>query len=524
MSKRFILAHDTGTGGDKAVLTDLEGRVAQSAYQPYEVYTPRPDWAEQDPDELWQAFAATTRQVIEKAGIDPGEVLGVGVSAQMFNLLPVDENCRPLTRMLSWLDVRSVQQADRVLAHDTRTFIYEHTGNVPTAKDVVPKILWLKEARPDLWERTRWLLDCKEYILWKLTGKVGIDWHGASVFFLFNPHEKRWDEQVCARLGIPVEKLPPTFPSTHVIGEVSTQAAQQTGLLPGTPVVICAGDVAVAQSGSGANQEGRAHLCIGTATWVGVSSATQRNDPEKPFWALNHIDPRKWVIAGEMETGGGALQWYRNLLCEEEARQARQRGCSTYQVLDELAAAAPAGSGGLFFTPWLSGERAPVLDHYARGGFLGLSLGHTRAHLTRSIMEGVGFHIRWIIEAMEGVGFDFQALQAIGGGSVSPVWTQIIADITGRQLNVVEHPLEAGARGAALAVAVGLGVYPSMDAVDELIKVARIVEPQEANRAVYAHMYLTFRQFYEALAPIYRAGLQEAQEPRAEASPVPVCS
>jgi xylulokinase len=510
MTQKYILAHDTGTGGDKAVLTDLQGGVVASAYQPYEVYYPRPDWAEQDPEELWQAFAATSREVIRKAGIEPEEIMGVGISAQMFNLLPVDEQCRPVTRMLSWLDVRSVQQADRVLSPETRDFLFEHTANVPTAKDVIPKILWLKEERPDLWERTRWLLDCKEYILFRLTGKVGIDWHGASVFFLFDPHRKTWDEEVCARLGIPVEKLPPTYKPTDVIGEVTAEAAAQTGLAAGTPVVIAAGDVAVAQSGSGANREGKAHLCIGTATWVGVSSSTLRNDPKTPFWALNHIDPQKYVIAGEMETGGGALQWYRNLLGEEEARQATERGVSTYQVLDELAGAAPPGSDGLVFTPWLSGERAPVLDHYARGGFLGLSLGHTRAHLTRAVMEGVAFHIRWIIEAMEKTGFSIDAMQAIGGGSVSPLWTQIIADVTQRRLNVVQHPLEAGAMGAALTVAVGLGVYPNMDAVDDLIAVKRVVEPQAANHAVYDRMYGTFRQFYDALAPIYRAAQQEA--------------
>jgi xylulokinase len=448
--------------------------------------------------------------VIQKSGIDPREVLGVGVSAQMFNLLPVDEDCRPVTRMLSWLDVRSVEQADRLLTKDMQAFFFEHTGNMPTAKDVIPKILWLKEERPDLWERTRWLLDCKEYILFRLTGKVAIDWHGASVFFLFNPYTKTWDQEVCDRLGIPVEKLPPAFPSTQVIGEVTPEAAHQTGLRPGTPVVICAGDVAAAQSGSGANQEGKAHLCIGTATWVGVSSKTLRNDPDKPFWALNHMDPDKFVIAGEMETGGGALQWYRNLLCEQDACRAKERGVSTYQVLDELAATAPAGSDGLFFTPWLSGERAPVLDHYARGGFLGLSMGHTRAHLTRSVMEGIAFHIRWIIEAMENAGIGINAMQAIGGGSVSPLWTQIIADVTEHELKVVEHPLEAGAMGVALAVAVGLGIYPNMDAVDGLIKVKRVVEPQAVNQVVYERMYHTYRQFYEALAPIYRASATHA--------------
>ena len=317
--------------------------------------------------------------MIQKSGIDPAEVLGVGVSAQMFNLLPVDEDCRPLTRMLSWLDVRSVSQADRLLTGAMRAFLYEHTGNVPTAKDVVPKILWLKEERPDLWERTRWLLDCKEYILFKLTGVVAIDWHGASVFFLFDPHTKTWDEEVCARLGHPGGEVAARVPvNTGHRRRHPRRRPSKPAWRAGTPVVICAGDVAVAQSGSGANAEGRAHLCIGTATWVGVSSTTLRNDPEKPFWALNHIDPDKWIIAGEMETGGGALQWYRDASWPggsppgEGARRLDLPGLSTSWRLPRRRAAT-----SLLFAPWLSGERAPVLDHYARGGFLGLSLGHT---------------------------------------------------------------------------------------------------------------------------------------------------
>ena len=223
MHKPYILAHDTGTGGDKAVLTDLRGRIVDSAYQAYGLSYPRPDWAEQDPDELWNAVANTTRRVIEKTGVDPAEILGVGISAQMFNLLPVDERGQPLTPMLSWLDVRSVAQADRLLTGDTPAFLFQHTGNIPTAKDIIPKILWLKEERPELWARTARLLDCKEYILYKLTGRIATDWHGASVYFLFDPHRKAWSEPVCRRLGIPVDKLPPAFPCTDMIGEVSSQ-------------------------------------------------------------------------------------------------------------------------------------------------------------------------------------------------------------------------------------------------------------------------------------------------------------
>ena len=335
--KKYILAHDTGTGGDKAVLCDLEVTVLFSAYQAYGISYPHPEWVEQDPDELWNTVAATTRQVIVNAGIDPDEIVGVGLSAQMWNTLPVDENGKPLTPMMSWLDLRSVEQAERVVQGDNPDFLFKHTGNIPTAKDSIPKILWLKENRPEIWKKTASLLDCKEYILFKLTGKMAIDYVGASVYFLFDPIKKCWSKEVCDRLGIPVEKLPPAYPCTEVIGEVTEEAAKLTGLKAGTPVVICAGDVAVAQSGAGANRENKVHLCIGTATWVGVSTSTFRNIPEKPLWGLCHIDPDKYIIAGEMETGGGALMWFRDVLCIYEKRHSTHIGRSTYAIISKMA-------------------------------------------------------------------------------------------------------------------------------------------------------------------------------------------
>jgi xylulokinase len=422
----------------------------------------------------------------------------------MFNLLPVDERGIPVTPMLSWLDARSVRQADSLLSGDLPRFLFEHTGNIPTAKDIIPKVLWLKEERPDLWGRTHKLLDCKEFILFKLTGEIATDWHGASVYFLFDPYEKTWSIETCERLEIPLEMLPDAYPCTEVIGEVTPEAAQATGLCAGTPVVICAGDVAVAQTGSGANRDGEAHLCVGTATWVGLSTSTFHNDPHKPFWALSHIDPDKWIIAGEMETGGGALMWYRDALCAVEARQARGSGESTYRLINEMAAGVEAGSDKLLFAPWLSGERAPVLDHYARGAWVGISMSHTKAHFARSLMEGVAYHLRWIIEAMERQGLPVGTLNAIGGGATSPVWRQIISDITGRELRVLSHPLEAGATGAALTVAVGLGVYPNVEAIDDLVEIDQIVSPQTTYQKRYEALYKEYRQLYDALAPVFR--------------------
>lgn len=503
-TKKYILAHDTGTGGNKAVLCDLRGQVLHTAYQSYEIYYPHPEWVEQDPEELWNAVAATSRRVIQEAGIDTDEILGVGVSAQMWNTLPVSEEGKPLMRMLSWLDLRSIRQADRVVRDDLRQLIYQHTGNIPTAKDSIPKILWLKEERPEVWAKTAFLLDCKEYILFKLTGKIAIDWVGASVYFLFNPYTKQWSQEVCQALDIPVEKLPPAYPCTEVIGEITPQASKETGLKPGTPVVICAGDVAVAQSGAGANMQGKVHLCIGTATWIGISTSTFRNDPIKPFWGLNHIDPHKYIIAGEMETGGGALMWFRDALCVAEKQQALLQGNSSYDILTAMADATPPGADRLIFLPWLSGERAPVLDHYARGAFIGLSLSHTKGHMVRAVMEGVAYHLRWICEAMEKIGFEISSFNAIGGGCNSPLWVQIISDISGRTVHVVKNHLEAGAAGAALTVAVGMGVYSNMDEIDKLVEISHAVKPNLNHRERYNALYQEYRQLYQSLTPIHQ--------------------
>jgi xylulokinase len=285
---------------------------------------------------------------------------------------------------------------------------------------------------------------------------------------------------------------------------VTEQAAKETGLRAGTPVVICAGDVAAAQAGAGANQEGKIHLCIGTATWIGISTSTFRNDPEKPFWGLNHIDPYKYIIAGEMETGGGALMWFRDALCEAEKQAANAVGKSSYALLSGMAELTPPGSDRLIFLPWLSGERAPVLDHYARGAFIGMSMSHTKGHMVRAVMEGVAYHLRWICETMEKVGFQIDAFNGIGGGCNSPLWVQIISDVTGRKVRVVKNHLEAGAAGAALAVAVGMGVYSNMDEVDELVEFSHEVQPNISKAPRYNALYHEYRQLYEVLVPIHR--------------------
>jgi xylulokinase len=218
---------------------------------------------------------------------------------------------------------------------------------------------------------------------------------------------------------------------------------------------------------------------------------------------LNHIDPHKYIIAGEMETGGGALMWFRDVLCQEEKRQAATQGISSYELVSNMAASVPSGSDKLIFLPWLSGERAPVLDHYARGGWIGLKMSHTKSHMARAVMEGVAYHLRWICESMQRLGFHIEGFNSIGGGCNSKIWVQIISDVTGRTLNIVKNHLEAGAAGAALTVAVGLGVHPDMDSVDDLIEISKVVKPNPINHLRYDDLYNEYRELYTALMSIH---------------------
>lgn len=478
-NRKYIIAHDVGTSGDKAVLTDLQGNILNSSYVPYSMIFPSIGLAEQDPELLWNAVVQTTSDLIKHSKIAAKDIAGMGISAQMFNLIPVDKNYHPLMNMITWMDLRALTQAEHMLDLVSSEQFCRWTGNIPNAKDIIPKILWLKEERQDIWKRVHKLLDCKEYLIYRLTGKCAIDWHGATVFMLLDPVTKQWSEKACSALGIPIEMLPETMPCTAIVGEVQPSPAQDMGLNAGTPVVICAGDVGVAQVGAGTARDGSANLYIGTGGWIGVASNTLANDPQLPFWALNHIKPDKWIIAADLDTAGGSLMWFRDQLCSEEIHKANTSGTSAYQLLSDMATNIEPGANQLLFFPWLSGERGHLgIGHNARGGFVGLVFGHTKPHMVRAIMEGVAYHYRWMIDAIEQSGVEVSVIKAIGGGCKGKTWIQIMSDVLNRELLVLKSPQEAGSVGAALTTSAGLGYYPDLDSADDLIPIDHVVTPK----------------------------------------------
>ena len=393
---KYILAHDVGTSGNKAVLVDTDGHVHGTSSEPYKVYYPRPDWAEQQPEDWWNAVTLTTRSLLEKTGVSPSDILCITHSTQMLGIVPMDPKTGPLRPAIIWLDNRACRQADQAM----RKFISSRlfaliAGATLCGKDGIPKLLWLKQEEPDVYKKMSCFLDVNGYLIYRSTGNMVMEWTGASVFGL-DLKKKKWLTSIFRYVGLDPGKLPPLVRSIDQVGTLSNEAASACGLLQGTPVIAGAGDAPCAAVGSGAVGEGDGHIYLGTSGWVGV--VTHRTPKGKCGAATIHsADPDKAFFFAETETAGACIQWMADQLYESEKSKVPE----IHAFMDERAARIPPGSGYLIFTPWMYGERAPISDCNVRAGFLNLSAEHTRDHMLRAVYEGVAYNIRWIVEIVE---------------------------------------------------------------------------------------------------------------------------
>ncbi len=491
---RFVLGHDVGTSGDKAVLCDLAGRTLASSYRPYPLARPRPGWVEQDPERLLAAVFETSRELVAGAGLGEGELLAIGVSAQMFNVVAVDEAGSALSPLLSWLDARSTAQAGLISARFDLDAQFERFGNVFTAKDMVPKILWLRDASPDAWGRAAAFLDCKDFVNARLTGRVATDHAGASAYFVYDIERRQWDGDAALELGLPPSRLPAVLPATEVLAGLGDAAASAMGVAAATPVVVSAGDVPAGQVGAGTARPGEAHLSLGTASYFGISLDRPLPDPGRRLGLLCHMDPQRWLLWAEMETGAGALAWWREVL-----GRATGTDKAPPEEVDRLASAVPPEDVDLLFAPWLSGERVPLWDHHARGAFVGLGLHHGPGHLTRAVIEGIAYQLRWVLEYAEAFGVNVGEVRLIGGGGLGTVLPQVLADVLGRPLALVADPQSAGARGAALCALTACGVA-GLDELASATPLSGRIEPDASRADLYRERFATFRTLHDALA------------------------
>ena len=500
-----LLGLDVGTSGAKALLVAEDGAVVASATIEYPLDTPRPLWAEQNPADWWAASAGAIRRVIEGSGVAAGDVAAVGLTGQMHGLVLLDAAGDVLRPCILWNDQRTGTECDEITRAVGASRVLELTGNPVLAGFTAPKIAWVRKHEPDALARTARALLPKDYVRWQLTGEFLSDVSDASGTSLFDVGQRAWSAEMLKAVGVPRAWLPEVTESPVASARVSAAAARETGLAEGTPVAAGAGDQAAQAVGTGIVEEGVASVTIGTSGVVFAHSDAYRAEPEGRLHAFCHAVPGAWHLMGATLSAGGSLRWYRDALCESEKARAASEGSEAYDLMLEDAASAPAGCEGLFFLPYLTGERTPHADPDARGAFVGLTLRHGKAHLTRAVIEGVSYALRDSLELMRALGLEPREVRASGGGAKSAFWRQILADVFGQAISTVSST-EGAAFGAALLAGVSAGVYSSVkDACARTIRVTESTAPDAEASSAYADYYPRFRALYPALAKEFKA-------------------
>ena len=485
---RYLLGLDVSTTGSKALLIDETGAVVASHSTPNPISQPYPLWSEQDPADWWNGIVHSTRTVLEKID-DPGAIQGIGLTAQMHGLVILDADGNVLRPSILWNDQRTQAECDEITATVGPERLIQLTGNRALTGFTAPKILWVRKHEPDVYAKIAHVLLPKDFIRFKLTGEYKTDLAGASGTLLLNVAQRQWSNEVLKALNIPTEWMPKVHEGPEVTGVVNAEAAKITGLKAGTPVVGGGGDQSAQATGVGAVQPGTVALTVGTSGVVFAPLASYAYEPEGRLHAFCHAVPGQWHFMGVMLSAAGSLQWYRDTLAPGEDFGA---------LTDEAAGIAP-GAEGLIFLPYLTGERTPHPDPLARGAFVGLTARHTRAHMTRAVLEGVAFGLRDSFELIKNSDAGLiNEVRASGGGARSPVWRQILADVFNTPL-VVAEAIEGAAYGAALLAGVGGGVWPDvLSAAQQTVKLGERVEPGP-NASAYEPVYRLYRDLYPTL-------------------------
>ncbi|MDK2855134.1 MAG: xylulokinase [Bacillota bacterium] len=513
--KEYILAHDVGTGGCKSVLVRPDGRAESKVFVPYATYYPAPGWAEQDPQDWWVAVSKGTRMLIERTGISPAAILCVTFSTQQLGIVPMGSSGEPLRRAIIWMDNRAEVEARRAMKRFGGPVIFAAIAGTPlSGKDGIPKLLWLKRREPETYAKMVCFLDVGGYLLYRTTGQMAMELSGAAVFGL-DLKRKTWLTGIMSYVGLDPKKLPPLVRSTDIVGKLGRVAASECGLLEGTPVVAGAGDAPAAAVGAGAVEDGDGHVYLGTSAWV--SFTTNRTFTGRyGAVVIQAADPEKNFLHAQMENAGGCVRWFTEQFYRD--LPGVHSSDDLYSLFDEDVGKSPAGAKGLLFTPWIFGERVPFTDTFVRGAFLNLSAQHSRPDLARAILEGVAYNLAWTLESVErAFGFFLPRLRVAGGGALSSAWMQILANVTGRPVDVLADPQEVSAVGAALTAAVGLGRYPNFASLKKLPRIVQSFEPQGGMGETYAHLLREYRVVYRRLRPVYRRLNREGEvKPPAE--------
>jgi xylulokinase len=502
----IVLGLDVGTSGTKAIAMNAEGALLASALVEYPLHTPKPGWAEQDPAD-WKAAAFTALAQLT-AKIDAREVRGLGLTGQMHGSVFLDEAGQVLRPALLWCDQRTQAQCEAITATVGEARLIDMVSNPALTGFTAPKILWLRDNEPDIYEKVARVLLPKDYIRYVLTGEFATDVSDASGTLLFDVKNRCWHQELIGLLGIDPGFLPTPHEGTEVTGMLTAEAAERTGLPAGTPVVAGGGDQAAGGVGCGIVRPGVISSALGTS---GVTFAYAENvstDPEGRVHTFCHAVPGAWHVMGVMLSAGGALQWFRNTLCIAERAVAQETGADPYEYITHAAAQVPPGAEGLLFLPYLSGERTPHKDPYARGAFIGLSLRHTKGHMARAVLEGVAMGMRDSLDIMREMGVPIGEVRASGGGARSALWRRIMADTHGTPIHTINVE-EGPSYGAAILASVAADLYGSVpEACDAIIRVVDESPVDQANADFYDMWFREYQAAYRCLAPGYKRAVE----------------
>lgn len=490
----YWMGIDVGTGGTRALLIDRAGKEVAAFTAPHqEMLMQHPMWAEQEPEDWAHAAALAIRGALAQAGINGTDVRGIGLSGQMHGLVILDEAGAVIRPSLIWCDQRSQPQVDFINAKLGKEKVLEFTANPVLTGFTLPKLLWVRDHEPYHFERVRKVLLPKDYVRYCLTGDFATDVSDASGTAMFDVAHRRWSFEMMDGLGLDRQILPQVFESSDITGTVSARGAELTGLAAGTPVVGGGGDQAAGAVGNGIVSAGIVSCTLGTSGVVFAHMEQLAYDPAGRLHAFCHAVRGKWHVMSVTQGAGLSLQWLRNRLAPD----------ASYDQLMTEAASAPAGSQGLFWLPYLMGERSPHLDPQARGGWIGLTAKHTRADMIRAVIEGVSYSQKDCLDIMEDLGVQVDSVRASGGGARSPFWRQVLANVFGKPIVRLANE-EGAAYGAALLAMIGTGEFASVpEACAATIREADCVTPQAGESVIYSKGHAVYRALYPALAPIY---------------------
>lgn len=503
MGKKFILAHDLGTSGDKASLYDENGRLMGSSTYKYNTFYPMPGWVEQDPEDWWLAVCSSTKTVLQEAKVTPRDVAVISFSGQMMGALSLDSEGRPLGNSIIWADQRAIQETDFIKNQLGMDKVYQITGTSIAPNYSLEKILWLKKNEKEVYEKAAVFLNAKDYIIFKLTGEMVTDYSDASGTNMLDIKKKVWSDEIIKAAGIDKSKLPELHASTDIIGYVKDEVSEQVGLTSNTAVVLGGGDGPCATVGAGAVEDGDVYNYYGSSSWISVTRKEPLYDPEQRTFNLCSLDPELYMAPGTMQSAGGSYEWLKDTIGLIEKKAAEMSEMDTFQLMSAKAATSPAGSNALIFLPYLLGERCPYWNPDAKGAFIGLLRGHKREDVFRSVLEGVVFNLKLILDLFRNQGVQFSEITAIGGGIRSNLLSQIMADIY--EVDVIRPKVleEATSFGAAVAGGVGVGIFKGFHDVKKMVEISDRIKPIHANSNKYMEMYPVFKNAYQSLTDIY---------------------